>query len=164
MEADIKNMELSEETGDRRTSDDRQADNTMQAVDSYAAIHLAMVKRQPGWWHQWSSQEDTISHALGYVYHALSRAGAAGSLCVTLQRVVETASARESAISLESVSDAVDLLMACGLMVEQSSAENGNVPLVYDPEPVKASSRIYFRRYWWMEKRLAQLLVSFAKA
>ncbi|MBS7328006.1 MAG: exodeoxyribonuclease V subunit alpha [Oxalobacter sp.] len=164
METDIKNMELSEETGDRRTSDDRQADNTRQAVDSYAAIHLAMMKRQPDWWCQWSSHEAAISQALGYVYRALSKAGAAGSLCVTLQRVVETVSTRERTVSLESVSEAVDLLMACGLIVDQSSAENGNVPLVYDPEPVKASSRIYFRRYWWMEKRLAQLLVSFAKA
>lgn len=163
METDVKNMELSEETGDQRTSEDRQADNARQAVDSYAAIHLAMVKRQPGWWQRWSPLEAAISQALGYVYRALSNAGAAGSLCVTLQKVAETASVCKTAVSLETVTDAVELLMACGLMVEQSSAENGNVPLVYDPEPVKASSRIYFRRYWWMEKRLAQLLVSFAK-
>ena len=163
METDIKNMELSEETGDQRSADDRLVGNTQQAVDSYAAIHFAMVKRQPDWWCQWSFQESAIKQALGYVYQALSKVSPAGSLCVTLQRVFETASTQESAVSLESVGEAVNLLMACGLMVEQSSAEDGNVPLVYDPEPVKASSRIYFRRYWWMEKRLAQLLVSFAK-
>ncbi len=163
METDIKNVELSEETGDQRASDERLVDNTKLAVDSYATIHLAMVKRQPDWRHRWLSQETAIRRALGYVYRALSKVSVAGSLCVTLQKVADTASVKETTIQIETIKNAVNLLLVSGLMVEQASAEMGNIPLVYDPEPVEATSRIYFRRYWWMEKRLAKLLVSFCR-
>lgn len=161
MDADSKNVELSEETGDPRASDDRQLENVRNAINSYAVIHLAMARRHPDW-HQWSAQEEVIGRALGWVYQALSRAGADGSLCVTLKTVAGQVPVESSMAALQEARKAVDLLLACGLMQGQEDAETGNVPLVYDPGKTPESSRIYFQRYWQMEKRLAGLLVSFA--
>lgn len=158
MEADNRNLELSDETGDIRTPEEKRMENTRNAIRYYADIHLAMAKRQAGLSKRSEEEIKSIRKALIDIYQALSEASADGSLCVTLQMVADTSKGL-----LPDVGKAVDLLLEYGLMVEQHAAETGNIPLVYDRGQDAATSRIYFRRYWQMEKQLAELLASFAK-
>ncbi len=163
MAADNKNSELSLEMGKSRTAEDRQTENTQNAINSYAVLHLAIAKRCPDW-NQWAAHEPEIRQALGYVYQALSVASAKGSLCVTLQETAKSASTEMQPIPLKTIQKAVALLVESGLMAEKNAAYDGNIPLVYDPDSKPALSRIYFQRYWHMEKRLAELLAAFAEA
>ncbi len=130
-------------------------DQATHAVQVYAHILLGMVRRRHPEW-----SDETISdleHAYDVVFAGLSNACAEGSLCVTVERMLG-----QGLVADRDLRRYIGLLQSNGLI---SDGYHNNIPIVFDENLEDWShSRIYFQRYWYSERRLAEKLVALCYA